>query len=165
MSCVYFGHRYESQAPGKGRNAVIMSGGQDRDPIHGSHAVTEDFTVGDLHRVRGLVDEASVAAGLPSVSASNLIVAVNEILINAVIHAGGGGSVTVETSQDGVRIEVRDSGPGVPVDVPTERPGPHVEGGRGLWMARKLCPHFSITNGPAGAIVRLFMPVRALAGP
>jgi anti-sigma regulatory factor (Ser/Thr protein kinase) len=142
-----------------------MSGDQDRDAVHGSRAITEDFTLSDLHRVRGLVEEASVAAGLAPSNTSNLVVAVNEILINAVLHAGGGGSVTVRTSGDGVLIEVRDSGPGIPTDVPTQRPGPLVEGGRGLWMARKLCPHFSITNGPVGAIVRLFMPAGALAGP
>jgi anti-sigma regulatory factor (Ser/Thr protein kinase) len=90
--------------------------------------------------------------------ADDLVVAVNEILINAVLHGGGGGSVTVERATDGVRIEVRDSGPGISVGVPTERPGPQVEGGRGLWMARRLCRNLTITNGPTGATVRLFMP-------
>jgi anti-sigma regulatory factor (Ser/Thr protein kinase) len=66
--------------------------------------------------------------------------------------------VTVQPSPVGVWVEVRDSGPGVPRDVPAERPEPHAEGGRGLWMARKLCQHLTITNGPAGATVRLFMP-------
>ena len=66
--------------------------------------------------------------------------------------------MTVESSAEGVRVEVTDSGPGVPAELPAEPPGPHVEGGRGLWMARKLCRHFAISNGPAGATVRLFMP-------
>jgi len=130
-----------------------MSSGQDQ-----KHAITEEFTVGDLRRVRGLVEEASAAVGLPASITVDLVVAVNEILINAVLHAGGGGSVTVQSSSDGVLVEVRDAGPGVPADVPTERPGPRVEGGRGLWMARNLCRHLTITNSPKGATVRLFMP-------
>jgi serine/threonine-protein kinase RsbW len=142
----------------RGRDAVGMSSDQDQDRVQGPGAITQDFTISDLRRIRSLVQEASTAVGLAPDVTVDLVIAVNEILINAVLHAGGGGSVTVGSSADGVLVEVRDNGPGVPMDVPTERPGPQVEGGRGLWMARKLCRHLTITNGPTGATVRLFMP-------
>jgi serine/threonine-protein kinase RsbW len=137
-----------------------MSGHHDSDrcPVPAHDAITEDFTVSDLGRVRRLIERAAAAAGLRRSTTDDLVVAVNEIVINAVVHAGGGGSVTVEASVDGVGVEVRDNGPGLPIEPPVVRPGPQVEGGRGLWMARTLCRRLTITNGPAGATVRLFMP-------
>jgi anti-sigma regulatory factor (Ser/Thr protein kinase) len=122
----------------------------------GSMLEISPFTVGDLHRLREMVAQASRAVGLSRLRTENLILAVNEIATNAIQHAGGG-SVVVEHDDAMVAVEVRDHGPGLPVDQPTAPPGADAEGGRGLWLARRLCRGLSVASGPAGVTVRLNM--------
>jgi serine/threonine-protein kinase RsbW len=127
-------------------------------------AVSEGFTLSGLRRVRDLVGDASRVAGLAETEADNLLTAVNEIAVNAILYAGGHGSVTVESSPDGVMVRISDDGPGLPVGsalsggpVPAMLPEAGAIGGRGLWLARHLCPEFDLTSTPTGLTVRLFM--------
>jgi anti-sigma regulatory factor (Ser/Thr protein kinase) len=121
-------------------------------------SVIEQFTAADLGRVRGLVERAARLVGLSRTRSDNLVAAVNEVAINAILHAGATGSVTVEQSADGVSVEIRDHGPGLPSDLSTDRPPPDALGGRGLWLARRLCHHLNIASSPWGVTVRMFMP-------
>jgi len=120
--------------------------------------VTESFTQDDLARVRRLVYHAACAAGLGSAIVDNLVVAVNEVAINAVRYAGGHGFLRVERAPEGLLVEIRDEGPGLPADLSDERPAPDALGGRGLWMARRLCGQLDIDSSPRGVTVRMFMP-------
>ncbi len=126
-------------------------------------SVREHFTIDDLARVRRLVQAEASRAGLGPADADSLVVAVNEIAVNAVLYAGGGGSVQVEQLPDGIVVEIRDEGPGLPTGMTDAEPQdarPPVEavGGRGLWMARRLCGKLSISSNPRGVVVRMFMP-------
>lgn len=121
---------------------------------------TSKFTLNDLSWVRRVVRHAARGAGLTATRTDNLVVAVNEVAANAVLHGGGEGCLTVDTVADGLVVEVHDEGPGLPAEVanPTDRrPSLEAVGGRGLWMARHLCAGLT-TSGPPGLTVRMYMP-------
>ncbi|MET7419039.1 ATP-binding protein [Dactylosporangium sp. NPDC005555] len=120
-------------------------------------AVSREFTGDGLRRVRDLVDRAARVAGISAVNAHNLVIAVNELAVNAVRHGGGSGRIVIEQTGDGVRIEVSDHGPGLPEHLSQELPAPDAVGGRGLWMVRNLCRDLHITSTARGVTVRLFM--------
>jgi anti-sigma regulatory factor (Ser/Thr protein kinase) len=131
----------------------------------GAEVASEEFTVANLRRVRELVERAADAVGLSAGDANGLLTAVNEIAANAIMHGGGKGHIVVEAGADGVRVEIRDAGPGLPPDRMTddgpridERPRADAEGGRGLWLARMLCPDVTFHSSTDGLVVRLFMP-------
>jgi anti-sigma regulatory factor (Ser/Thr protein kinase) len=117
--------------------------------------VTEEFTVNDLSRVRSLVTRAAKFVGLSIALIDNLVAAVNEIAINAIRYAGGRGRLTIRACQNGVLVDISDSGPGLPDGLSSERPDPDALGGRGLWMARRMCSRMSISSSPSGVTVRL----------
>jgi anti-sigma regulatory factor (Ser/Thr protein kinase) len=120
----------------------------------------ECFTVDDLQRLRALVERAGTRAGLSEPNAEDLVTAVNEVAVNAVLYAGGGGWITIAQSPEGVSVEISDDGPGLPAGVAPHLPPPRALGGRGLWMARRLCKRFTISSSPRGVTVRMFMPIR-----
>jgi serine/threonine-protein kinase RsbW len=125
----------------------------DRTPVR----VSEQFTVNDLPRVRALVEQAAVSAGVSGARCGELVAAVNEVAVNAVLYAGGSGRVTAISTDDGVRIEVSDQGPGLPLGIPrVDRPPPDAFGGRGLWMALRLFPDLTISSSPLGVTVTMF---------
>jgi serine/threonine-protein kinase RsbW len=118
-------------------------------------AVSGGFTIGDLGRVRMLVTRACMDVAFGS-GTEDFVAAVNEIAINAIRHAGGHGHLTITTSDRGVvTVEITDTGPGFSVDGAHERPDPGATGGRGLWLARHLCPTITFTPGEHGMTVRL----------
>lgn len=125
----------------------------------GRREVIENFTMAHLATIRDVVSRVAQHVGLSVVRTSDLVVAVNEIAVNTIVHAGGTGTVTVEEVPGGVLVEVRDQGPGVPEELATDLPDPTIEGGRGLWLARRLCAQTTISNGVRGAAVRMFMPI------
>jgi anti-sigma regulatory factor (Ser/Thr protein kinase) len=121
---------------------------------------SETFTVDDLPRVRGLVARAGRRVGLASPQADDLVAAVNEVAINAVLYAGGKGSITVAQTPEGVAVEISDEGPGLPPDMSAgEPPAPNATGGRGLWLARYWCRRLTLCSSHRGLTVRMFMPI------
>ena len=126
-------------------------------------AVIENFTATELARVRDLVGQVGVRAGLSASRTGDLVLAVNEVAANAIIHAGGVGWLTVEQTADGVMVEVRDRGTGLPHPVAMELPAPQLSGGRGLWLARTLCDQLTFSADPDGHCVRLFTAAPRIA--
>lgn len=96
-------------------------------------------------------------AGLEPDRVARLTLAVNEIATNAIQHGGGEAGVTVQIETDRVVIEVSDTGPGIPTDVPTDLPDPEATHGRGLWLANQLCDEVQLRSGATGTLVRLVM--------
>lgn len=82
------------------------------------------------------------------------MVAVNELLTNAVRHGGGTGHVALWCVDGSVWCEVTDRGDGLAAPAP-ERPAPDELGGRGLWLVRQLIDTIDITSGPEGTAVRI----------
>jgi serine/threonine-protein kinase RsbW len=95
----------------------------------------------------------------------DFVVAVNELLTNAVRHGGGTGRVSVSRADGAVVCEVSDSGTGLdepaadraarPAADRAARPTADQPGGWGLWLAEELTDTFRLTTGAAGTTVRV----------
>jgi serine/threonine-protein kinase RsbW len=102
--------------------------------------VSQPFDHSGIAALRHAIASAAGSAGLTGDRLEDFVVAVNEILTNAVRHGGGGGRVMVWREPDAVVCEVRDHGPGVPAEWMRNRarPSPEKPGGWGLWLAGRL---------------------------
>jgi anti-sigma regulatory factor (Ser/Thr protein kinase) len=105
------------------------------------------------HTVAGL----AAHAGLAGQRLDDFVLAVNEMMTNAVRHAGGSGVLILWCQDEKLQCEVVDEGPGIP----SERinghplPSPFAVNGRGLWLAHRLCDSVTIKTGPWGTTVHL----------
>lgn len=78
------------------------------------------------------------------------ILVVSELVTNAIEHAASAVAVVVNRSGDGVRIEVRDEGSGVPQP---RQPGDSAEAGRGLMIVSALASAWGVEAGPPSKTV------------
>ncbi|HXQ18554.1 MAG TPA: sensor histidine kinase [Acidimicrobiales bacterium] len=112
----------------------------------------------DRHRlaeVRQLVGEAARAAGLGRSRASDLLIAVNELATNSVIHGDGAGTIIVWCEGGSILCEVRDRGR---LDRPLAgrvRPSVAQPNGRGLWLVNQLCDLVQLRTLADGTVVRV----------
>ncbi|MEU3407936.1 ATP-binding protein [Streptomyces sp. NPDC006670] len=77
----------------------------------------------------------------------------SELAANAVLHGVPNGRdfrVRLLWEEDLVRVEVRDSGPGLPV---TGRPEVDAVSGRGLWLVSELADEFGVVDQLVGKTV------------
>jgi len=119
--------------------------------------VDAEFDVATAAReARGLAE----ACGLTGVEAQHVATAVSEIARNAVKYAGGG---LLELMPDerggrrGLRVIVRDRGPGIADVAAALRDGVSTGGSLGLGLpgARRLMDDFTIRSGPAGTEIAM----------
>jgi anti-sigma regulatory factor (Ser/Thr protein kinase) len=110
----------------------------------------------DLFTVRSAVSLAATAAGLRRTRAADLVLAVNELATNSLLHAGSrGGTLRLWRTGPGVTCEVADAGH--IADPLTGRLPPEAghPGGRGLWLVHQLCDLVEVRTGEDGTIVRV----------
>ncbi|GAA0523772.1 hypothetical protein GCM10010172_00180 [Paractinoplanes ferrugineus] len=110
------------------------------------------------HEVSGrLVD-----VGLVGDRLHGFVLAVNEVITNVVLHAGGRGRVLLWLADDSAWCSVSDSGPGIPARFlrPPEVPEAFEVGGRGIWLAYQLCDEVTVATGPIGTTIgmRIVLP-------
>jgi serine/threonine-protein kinase RsbW len=117
--------------------------------------VTEAFTGSDIADVRALVRAAGTVARVASDELDDLLLAVSEIATNAIRHGGATGWVTVEHVPTGLVVEISDNGGGLPDGLVVDRPAADAVGGRGLWLAYRMCPRLELVDSPHGLTVRL----------
>jgi CheY-like chemotaxis protein len=117
------------------------------------------FRKGLLDAVRRLVARQSAGARLPVGRTEELLIAVDEVATNSLVHGGGEGRLRVWQESDALVCEIRDRGRiGDPM-VGRVRPATEEERGRGLWLANQLCDLVQIRSFPTGVVVRLHMRV------
>jgi anti-sigma regulatory factor (Ser/Thr protein kinase) len=121
-----------------------------------------EFGRGDLRLVRTEIARHAGANGLADQAQFNFILAVNELITNAILHGGGGGCVRLWRHGDGLWCEIEDAGSGIP-EQRLDRmriPHPH-ERGHGLWLAHQICGNVHITTGLHGTQILLRYPLPA----
>ncbi len=127
-------------------------GGEDGTPV----LIALEFRRPDIGRLRQRVAGCAREAGLRGQRLQAFVMAVNEIITNAVLHGGGRGRLRLWCRDRELVCEVSDRGPGIPGEHTTaERPPPEATSGRGLWLTRRLCDAFSVETGRHGTTVRV----------
>jgi anti-sigma regulatory factor (Ser/Thr protein kinase)/Fe-S-cluster formation regulator IscX/YfhJ len=114
-----------------------------------------DVSFDELSALRSQVDQEAAAVAMDPERAQDLVLAVNEVASNSIVH--GGGSGTLQVWRHGSRAlvcEVRDAGVITDPLVGRRGPGPHLEA-KGLWLVNQLCDLVEIRSGPGGTCVRL----------
>ena len=96
-------------------------------------------------------------AGLTGDRLDDFVIAVNELLTNAVRHGGGHGHVALWRAAGAVVCEVTDRGSGFKAPRPDEdeRPQLHKPGGWGLWLAGRLTDTLDLESDAQGTTVRI----------
>jgi anti-sigma regulatory factor (Ser/Thr protein kinase) len=87
------------------------------------------------------------------------VLAVNEVITNVVLHAGGHGRIVIHPEAGSLWCTVTDSGPGIPQRYlsPPDVPEAFEVGGRGIWLAYALCDEVTMATGPIGTTLGLRM--------
>jgi anti-sigma regulatory factor (Ser/Thr protein kinase) len=117
----------------------------------------------ELSEVRDRVAAAARRAGLDSLGVADLVTATSELAANSVMHGGGNGTLRLWQEEGRLLAEVEDRGLIEEPLVGRLQPGITQEGGRGLWLANKLCDLVQIRSGAAGTTVRLHVLAREAA--
>lgn len=119
--------------------------------------LTLSFTRAQVTSTRHAVARAVVAAGLLGARGDDFVLAVNELVTNAVRHAGGRGRLVLGLVGGAVACDVSDTGSGIPAGRLNGHylPADFAVGGRGIWLARHLCDRFEVRTGPEGTTIRV----------
>jgi anti-sigma regulatory factor (Ser/Thr protein kinase) len=112
----------------------------------------EEITV-VRHEVSGRLS----AAGLGGDRLQGFVLAVNEVITNVVLHAGGHGRIVLSLTGGSAWCTVTDSGPGIPARYLSQPAAPAAfqVGGRGIWLAYQLCDEVTMATGPIGTTIGL----------
>lgn len=103
--------------------------------------------------VRQSVRQLAIGLGFSLVDQTKIVTAASELARNTILH-GGGGTVLVETLNDGpkrgVRLTFEDRGVGIPDIDLAMRDGFTTTGGLGLGLSgsKRLCNEFEIASEP-----------------
>ncbi|MDQ4048497.1 MAG: sensor histidine kinase [Actinomycetota bacterium] len=122
-----------------------------------AQADTCSFDETGLSALRDLVAGRAADAGFDEEMADDLVLAVDEVAANSVIHGGGGGVVRIWREGSALVCEVRDRGSIRQPLAGRERPVAGQDGGYGLWLANQLCDLVQVRTFAAGSAVRLHM--------
>jgi anti-sigma regulatory factor (Ser/Thr protein kinase) len=96
-------------------------------------------------------------AGLTGDRLNGFVLAVNEVVTNVVLHAGGHGRVVLWLAGGSAWCAVTDSGTGIPAKylASPDVPEAFEVGGRGIWLAYQLCDKVTVATGPIGTTIEL----------
>ena len=135
-------------------------------PIDSSVLLAETFDREQVTGIRHGVAACVEASGLDGQRLDDFVLAVNELITNAVRHGGGRGWLRLWCADRVVYCTVSDTGTGIDSDRldNRRRPTPDTAGGWGLWLARQLSDDMLVRTGPTGTTVRISAAVGA-AGP
>ncbi|MDI6099598.1 ATP-binding protein [Actinoplanes sp. NEAU-A12] len=125
--------------------------------------LSQAFAATTITAVRRAVTARVAAAGLAGESLEGFVLAVHELVANAVRHGGGAGRIHLRQQGDTLICEISDQGHG-DARVPAGLPAASAPGGRGLWLAHHLTGDLRIDAGPAGLCVTVRTDLPAFSG-
>jgi serine/threonine-protein kinase RsbW len=128
----------------------------------GSNLLNERFDADRIASIRHAVLRTAANVGLRGQRLEDFVLAVNEIVTNAVRHAGGRGRLRLWLNAGSLRCEVADEGRGIPEERLNghDLPPSVAVSGRGLWLARHLCDLLTVQTGPQGTKITLCSAIR-----
>jgi anti-sigma regulatory factor (Ser/Thr protein kinase) len=113
------------------------------------------FAKSDLRDVRRFVEDRCAAARVEPAVTMDMVLAVNELATNSVLHGGGRGILRSWRANGSVVWEIRDSGrlerPLLGREIPSEA----AANGRGLWLANQVCDLVQMRSDDDGSTVRV----------
>ncbi|MGE5829072.1 MAG: ATP-binding protein [Micromonosporaceae bacterium] len=115
------------------------------------------FDEASLRDTRHDVRRQLISAGLNEDRADDFTFAINEGLINAIMHGGGSGDLALARTGRRLIASVEDRRPTTPFALPTQLPPPPALGGRGLWLVSRSCDAVHLESGRHG--LRLVMEI------
>jgi anti-sigma regulatory factor (Ser/Thr protein kinase) len=126
-------------------------------PIETSLLIAEAFDQAQVTELRHSVTSCAHASGLSGQRLDDFVLAVNELITNAVRHGGGRGWLRLWQRAGELVCEVADHGRGISAQRlhDRSRPAPDTAGGWGLWLARELSDAMEVATGEAGTTVRI----------
>jgi serine/threonine-protein kinase RsbW len=126
-------------------------------PFYASPLLDETFDRDRISQLRHAVASWAGAAGLEGQRRDDFVLAVNELITNAVRHGGGSGQLRLWCEGRSVLCEVSDNGTGIHADRlgAQRQPPPDTTGGWGLWLAEQLSDAMRVRTSPTGTTVRI----------
>ncbi|HLL65377.1 MAG TPA: ATP-binding protein [Micromonosporaceae bacterium] len=115
------------------------------------------FTLDNFVPTRHAVRAYATGTGLSDMRLYHVVVAVSELMSNAVQHGGGSGTLRMWADDRRLYCEVADQGPGIPGGQINgyHLPDPTEVRGRGIWLTRQICDRVDVQTGPSGTTVRV----------
>jgi anti-sigma regulatory factor (Ser/Thr protein kinase) len=112
----------------------------------------------DPHGFRDRLTREMAAAGVPEDRARDMLVAANEIVVNAWAHGGGPSTVRAGQVGESFVCEISDPGPGLDDPLAGYLP-PRLGqmGGAGMWIARQFARRLDVFDSGPGLVVRLWI--------
>ncbi|QFZ24329.1 sensor histidine kinase [Saccharothrix syringae] len=120
-------------------------------------AITRRFDLDELSSVRRLVAEFGTDTGLTPDQVEDLVLAVNELTTNSVVHGGGVGTLLIWRESGIVVCEVRDSGRLANPMVGRRNPGASANGGYGVMLVNLLCDLVRVHTQDNGTTIRVWV--------
>ncbi len=117
------------------------------------------FKAGLLGVMREVVAVHATRFGMCPTRAHDLVVAVNEVATNSVVHGGGGGVFRMWREGKVLVCEIADHGCIGNPPAGWVAPRPDSVAGRGLWLTNQLCDLVQIRLQRTGSVVRLHMNI------
>ncbi|MGB2570981.1 ATP-binding protein [Micromonospora citrea] len=111
--------------------------------------LSQDFTEATVTTLRHALHAHVTAVGLIGDDGYDFVLAVHELVTNAVRHGGGQGHLELRRHQDVLICEIVDQGQS-PANLPVRLSEVDTAGGRGLWLAHQLAGGLILTRRPDG---------------
>ncbi|MEU8184406.1 ATP-binding protein [Micromonospora sp. NPDC049044] len=126
-------------------------------PIEPAVLIAEAFDQAQVTDIRHSVTSCAHACGLGGQRLDDFVLAINELITNAVRHGGGRGWLRLWCESDLLVCEVADHGTGISPQRlgDRSRPAPDTAGGWGLWLARELTDAMEVVTSSGGTLVRI----------
>ncbi|MEV1330824.1 ATP-binding protein [Micromonospora costi] len=126
-------------------------------PIEPALLIAEAFDRAQVTELRHAVTSCAQAAGLHGQRLDDFVLAINELITNAVRHGGGQGALRLWRNGGRLVCEIADEGLGISAQRLDDRsrPAPETAGGWGLWLARQLSDTMEVMSGGTGTTVRI----------